>query len=282
VKYQHRFHAGNFADVHKHVTLLALLRAMQRKEKGLFYLDTHAGRGRYVFTGAEPRAGIEARGGFELLRDASVQSEELRDYVRAQFELRDAANGSRGYAGSALLAAHALRAQDRGVCCEIEPAESRALQRVLQSWPRMRAQCADGLQAASAWLPPQEKRALLLIDPPYENPDAEFAAALQATGAALQRLAGAVIAWWYPIKDERTLAPWLQSVTEQVSRPVLRTELWIHPRDSRVALNGSGLLIVNPPFQFDARLAQWLPELGSCLGTEAHGGTSVQWLVHEH
>jgi 23S rRNA (adenine2030-N6)-methyltransferase len=282
VKYQHRFHAGNFADVHKHAILLALLRAMQRKDKGLFYLDTHAGRGRYAFTGAEPRAGVEARSGFELLRDATFQSEELQDYAHAQFELRDAANGSRGYAGSALIAAYALRAQDRGVCCEIEPAESRALQRALHPWPRLRAQCADGLQAVSAWLPPQEKRALVLIDPPYEDPDTEFAAALRATGAALQRLAGTVIAFWYPIKDQRTLTPWLDSVTEQVARPVLRTELWIHPCDSRVALNGSGLLIVNPPFQFDTQLAAWLPELRQALGTQAHGGTSVQWLVHEH
>jgi 23S rRNA (adenine2030-N6)-methyltransferase len=282
VKYQHRFHAGNFADVHKHVTLLALLRAMQRKDKGLFYLDTHAGRGRYAVTGADARAGLEAGSGFDLLRDASMQSEELQDYLHAEFELRDVDSDSRSYSGSALIAAHALRAQDRGVCCEIEPAEARALQRTLHPWPRLRAQCADGLQAVSAWLPPQEKRALVLIDPPYENPDAEFAAALRATVAALQRLAGAVIAWWYPIKDERTLAPWLQSVTEQVARPVLRTELWIHPRDSRVALNGSGLLIVNPPYQFDSRLAEWLPELGRALGTEAHGGTSIQWLVHEH
>ena len=102
-------------------------------------------------------------------------------------------------------------------------------------------------------LPPRERRCLLLIDPPYENPAAELEQATQALVSSLQRLANCVIMLWYPIKDERTLAPWLARVEQALTVPTLSLELWIYPRDSRVGLNGSGLLLVNPPYQFEQR-----------------------------
>jgi 23S rRNA (adenine2030-N6)-methyltransferase len=288
VKYRHRFHAGNFADVHKHVTLVALLRALQRKDKGLFYFETHAGRGWYAGDG-DSQPGTEIRDGYALLAARQPASDAIRDFLATESAARDVfARGSTppradsAYAGSPLLAAALLRAQDRGVCCEWLPPECRALQQALLPWPGMRALCADGPQSLRSQFPPRERRALLLIDPPYEDPATELDAALAITVEALTRLAGTVVALWYPIKDDRLLAPWLRRCAARLTVATLQCELWRHPRDSRVALNGSGLLIVNAPWQLDTQMQQWLPELGTLLGVDAQGGTAMRWLVQEN
>jgi 23S rRNA (adenine2030-N6)-methyltransferase len=283
MKYRHSFHAGNFADVHKHVALLALLRAMQRKDKGFLYLDTHAGAGRYDLSGPEAHRGAEARHGITTLMAAAIapEAQEINDYRDAVAALRAEMGEAHAYPGSPWLAAHMLRAQDRGICWEILPSECRALERALGGFRRMRADCADGLQQLSAVLPSRERRCLLLIDPPYENPSAELDQALQSIVSSLQRLANTVVLMWYPIKDERTLAPWLARVERAVSAPTLSLELWIYPRDSRVGLNGSGLLLVNPPYQFEQRAALWQQELHAVLDKARHGGSSLQWLVRE-
>jgi 23S rRNA (adenine2030-N6)-methyltransferase len=283
MKYRHSFHAGNFADVHKHVALLALLSAMQRKDKGYLYLETHAGAGRYDLSGADSHHGSEARHGVgPVLNAASTpHSEELRMYLDAVAAARGAFANPQLYPGSPWLAADRLRAQDRGVFCEIIPSECRSLQRTLGGFRRVHIECEDGYQQLPSLLPPRERRCLLLIDPPYETPAAELDAALAAVGVALQRLANTVIALWYPIKDERTLTPWLTRVERAVSVPTLNLELWIFPRDSRVGLNGSGLLIFNPPYQFEQRAPQWQSELQRLLDKSGQGGHTTRWLIAE-
>jgi 23S rRNA (adenine2030-N6)-methyltransferase len=285
MKYRHSFHAGNFADVHKHVTLLALIAALQRKNKGFLYLETHAGRGLYDLGSADTHQGAEARLGIGALRSAKCEAPAIRAYLDALDQARARINanttGPGIYAGSPVLAALSLRAQDRGICCEIVAAECRALERALNIYSRMRCECIDGYQGLAAHLPPIERRALVLVDPPYEEQANDLQRASEATAKALARLPNAVVALWYPIKDDRDLSPWLARMAAQLTVPALVTELWIHPRDARVGLNGSGLLIANPPYQLDAELSQWLPELGAALGTTHHGGTSVRWIAHE-
>jgi len=281
MKYRHSFHAGNFADVHKHVTLLALIAALQRKDKGFLYLETHAGRGLYDLHSADTNQGAEARLGVGALQAAHCDSPPVIAYLDALARARRNANAPAAYAGSPVLAAQALRAQDRGICREIQAAECRALERALNIYPRMRAECADGYQALTAHLPPAERRALVLIDPPYEEQADDLQHASAAIGTALARLANAVVALWYPIKDDRDLAPWLARMAAQMPVPALVAELWLHPRDARVGLNGSGLLIANPPYRLDVELAQWLPALGAALGTARQGGTQVRWIAHE-
>jgi 23S rRNA (adenine2030-N6)-methyltransferase len=279
MKYRHAFHAGNFADVHKHVALLQLVTALQKKSKGFLYLETHAGRGRYELSGGEQS---EAQHGILALRNAArtaaPRDPALQAFLAAVTAL---ASDPHDYPGSPLLVAQALRAVDRGICCELLAPECRALERTLEHWPRMRSQQGNGFQALGQHLPPIERRALVLIDPPYEE-HADFERALSGAQAALQRLANTTLLLWYPVKDQRDLAPWLARAATLLAVPLLSLELWLHPRDSTVALNGSGLLVVNPPFQFDVQAAGWLPELGTLLGAEAQGGTAVRWLVHGH
>jgi 23S rRNA (adenine2030-N6)-methyltransferase len=295
MKYRHSFHAGNFADVHKHVALLALLRAMQRKDKGFLYLDTHAGAGRYDLGAPEARRSAESRHGIVALMAATAEPDlpaisaapamsampEIGDYRAAVAALRTELAEPNAYPGSPWLAAHTLRAQDRGICWEVLPSECRALERALGGLRRARAECADGYQQLSAVLPARERRCLLLIDPPYENPAAELDLAVQNIVASLKRLTNIVVLMWYPIKDERTLTPWLARVRQAVPAATLSLELWIYPRDSRVGLNGSGLLVVNPPYQFEARAALWQQQLHGLLDKSRHGGSKLSWLVPE-
>jgi 23S rRNA (adenine2030-N6)-methyltransferase len=281
MKYRHSFHAGNFADVHKHVALLALIAALQRKDKGFLYLETHAGRGLYDLDSADTHQGAEARLGVGTLQGAHFQSPQITSYLAALEQARADSGSTAWYAGSPVLAALALRAQDRGLCCEIQAAECRALERALGPYPRMRCECIDGYQGLRAQLPPLERRALVVIDPPYEEQSGDLARAIAAIGEVLSRLANAVIALWYPIKDERELSPWLARAAEELPVPALTSELWLHPRDARVGLNGSGLLIVNPPYRLDLEMQQWLPELGAALGAQRQGGTMVRWIAHE-
>ena len=255
MKYRHSFHAGNFADVHKHVTLLALIAALQRKDKGFLYLETHAGRGLYDLHSADTHQGAEARLGIGALQAANSDSPQVSAYLEALARARGDSNAPEAYAGSPVLAALSLRTQDRGICCEIQAAECRALERALNIYPRMRCECVDGYQALGAHLPPAERRALVLIDPPYEEQADDLQRAGDGIAKALARLANAVVALWYPIKDDRDLAPWLARMAAQLAVPALVAELWLHPRDARVGLNGSGLLIANPPYQLDVEMA---------------------------
>jgi len=276
MKYRHAYHAGNFADVHKHVTLLALLAALKRKEKGFFYLETHAGRGAYELTGEAAR---EARLGIERCIAASHRAEELQQYSNAVSQYRGSRGSKHAYPGSPLLAADALRAQDRAVFVEIMPAEAAALARALGSQPRVRVECEEGFARLRAHLPPPERRGLTFIDPPYEETRQDFERVRAAIAAALQRFATGVIVAWYPIKEERDTAAWQAVLAESLNCEALVSELWLYPRDSRVALNGSGMLIVNPPYQLAERMGVWLPELHAQLDTGTTGGWSVKPLI---
>jgi 23S rRNA (adenine2030-N6)-methyltransferase len=282
MKYRHSFHAGNFADVHKHVALLALLSAMQHKDKGFLYLETHAGAGSYDLASADTHHGTEARRGVSaLLAAPEPQTTELRDYRETVGAMRRLFDNPHLCPGSPWLAAQRLRRQDRGICCELLPSECRSLERTLGGFRRIRVECSDGYRQLAGALPPRERRCLLLIDPPYENPAADHQAAIDAVGTALQRLANGVVALWYPIKDERTVTPWLARVERAVSAPTLAMEFWLYPRDSRAGLNGSGVLIFNPPYQFEQRAALWQAELSSTLDRSKQGGQAIRWLIAE-
>ena len=274
MKYRHSYHAGNFADVHKHVTLLALLAALQRKDKGFLYLETHSGRGTYDLA-----RGAEADSGVGRLTAAPNTAEELRRYIQRITEFRTQQGNTRAYPGSPLLAAGELRPQDRAILAEVLPAEARALQLALADNPRIRVEQGDGFERLRASLPPAERRGLTLIDPPYEETGRDFERVGTAIVDALRRFRTGVIAAWYPIKDEREIATWQAGLSRIVDCETLVAELWLYPRDSRVALNGSGLLIVNPPYLLGERMRVWLPELQAQLDSGQAGGTSIRTLA---
>jgi 23S rRNA (adenine2030-N6)-methyltransferase len=282
MKYRHSFHAGNFADVHKHVTLLALLTALQKKDKGFLYLDTHAGRGSYDLSSPT----LEAAAGIGRFTSVEHSAPELRQYAAllAQFRAR---HGQRHlYPGSPLIAASALRPQDRAVLIEFLGAQAQALEASLAALapggsdaPRsVRVERGDGFERLRAWLPPPERRGLTFIDPPYEQTQQDFGHVTAALAEGLRRFPTGVFAAWYPIKDERSTANWQAACARTLQAPLLVCELWLYPRDSQVGLNGSGLLIANPPYLTLERLQAWLPELKSSLAVGPAAGASARML----
>jgi 23S rRNA (adenine2030-N6)-methyltransferase len=274
MKYRHSHHAGNFADIHKHVTLLALLAALRRKEKGFAYLETHAGRGLYDVS-SPTEATAAGIGKFTAAQHAAA---ELQGFARLIADFRKERQHSHAYPGSPLIAARELRAQDRALFCELAPAEARALEKVLPGASQFRVEQGDGFERLRAWLPPPERRGLVLIDPPYEETRQDFERVVLAVTDALRRFQTGVIAVWFPIKDERETAAWTAAFARSVRRETLLSELWLYPRDSRVALNGSGMLIVNPPYLLAERMGVWLPELQASLAVAHAGGTNLRTL----
>jgi 23S rRNA (adenine2030-N6)-methyltransferase len=278
LKYRHEHHAGNFADVHKHVTLLALLAALLRKDKGFLYLETHAGRGAYDLSGSsgESASGI---GRLDSQRAGQCAAEEVLHYLARVASLRRERGEPRLYPGSPLLAASELRPVDRAVLVESQPPEARALERALSGQKiQFNVESGDGFERMRAWLPPRERRGLTFIDPPYEETRQDFERTRHAAAEALRRFATGVVAIWYPIKDERDTAAWHAALAAELDCELLAAELSLYPRDSRVALNGSGMLVLNPPYQVAERMAMWLPELHACLDLGHGGGAAVKYL----
>jgi 23S rRNA (adenine2030-N6)-methyltransferase len=274
MKYRHLYHAGNFADVHKHVTLLAALGALKRKEKGFLYFETHAGRG--VYDLADSAA--ESRHGIGRLVGTACVAAPLRRYLMLLEQLRVGRGRSRLYPGSPWLAVSELRAQDRAVFVESVPEEARALERALSGAGavRIRAEVGDGFEKLRSVLPPPQGRALTLIDPPYEDTRRDFERTSAAVADAIKRFPTGVVAVWYPVKVARDTERWLDGMARRITRAMLTAELRLYPADSRVALNGSGMLIINPPYQLDVELAESLAELYGRLAVGPGGGIIVQ------
>jgi len=274
VKYRHSFHAGNFADVHKHIALLALIASLQRKDKGFLYLESHAGRGAYDLN--ESAGSHASRAGLSRILSEPGEALEIQAYGQAVRHYRERVRDRNAYPGSPLLAADALRRQDRAILIEVQPPEAHALERALAHQANVRVEIGDGYELLRAHLPPVERRGLVLIDPPYEQTSRDFELARTAIGEVLQRFATAVVMLWYPIKDARDTQTWRRRLRAGLQQPDLVSELWVHPCDSRIALNGSGLIIIHPPYQLAQRMRVWLPQLVGMLDAAATGGCLVE------
>ncbi|KFN41196.1 23S rRNA (adenine(2030)-N(6))-methyltransferase RlmJ [Arenimonas oryziterrae] len=279
MNYRHAFHAGNHADVLKHIVLIALLEALKRKDTPFFVLDTHAGRGQYLLQGEHADKTGEARGGiFRLFVLHGLPALVQRYLKRVQAD--NPVGALVNYPGSPLLAAQMMRDGDRLAACELQPEEARALAALFKTDSRVGVHARDGYGAVKAMLPPKEKRGLVLIDPPYEAQEAEFGTILTALKEGLARWPTGMFAVWYPIKQRRTLNPFFRKVAHLPCKSAFTVELLVRADDSPLRLNGSGMLIVNPPYQLDSELAPVLPVLSRLLG-EAHANARLDWIIRE-
>ncbi|MDV3253862.1 MAG: 23S rRNA (adenine(2030)-N(6))-methyltransferase RlmJ [Lysobacter sp.] len=281
MNYRHAFHAGNHADVLKHVTLLALCDALTAKPTPLFALDTHAGRGLYALDSASAQRTGEAEGGIGRLMAEAPKHPAIARYLSAVRACR-AEHGNASYPGSPWLLGHALREQDRIAACELMPEEATQLAANFAADPRVAAHTRDGYAAMKALLPPRIgttrfARGLVLIDPPYEAQLEEFDTIIGALRDALVRWPQGTYAVWYPIKRRRSLLPFFRRATTLPAKGVLLAELMVHPDDSPLRMNGSGMLLVNPPWQLDQTLQSALPLLQRAIG-EAGAASRTEWL----
>ncbi len=261
LNYRHVFHAGNFADCVKHALLLVILRAMQRKGKPLLVLDTHAGAGKYdLSSGPAERTG-EWRAG--IARVMAARPDALADYAGAVERLGL-------YPGSPVIAASLLRGGDRLVCCELHPQDAAALRGVFAGRRDVAVHERDGYAAIRAFLPPPERRALVLVDPPYERPD-ELAAVLQAVVAGYEKFPGCVFLVWYPVKGRAPARAFFEGVKASKLRDVVGAEILLREPSDPARLNGCGVMLVNPPFGFEAAA---IPVLQAFCGVFGEAGAS--------
>lgn len=281
LSYRHAFHAGNHADVLKHVVLLALCDALVAKPAPCFALDTHAGRGLYALDGETARRTAEADDGIARLLARPPDDPAIARYLDAVRGCH-ALHGPRSYPGSPWLLAHALRAQDRIAACELQPIEAARLKANFAGDHRVTVLARDGYAAIRALLPPKDGatrlgRGLVLIDPPYEAQLAEFDLALAALREGLARWPQGMFALWYPIKQRRALRQFYRKATALDAKSTLLLELLVRPDDSPLRMNGSGLLLLNAPWQFDRIIAPAAEQLRAALG-ETGASIRMEWL----
>ena len=278
MNYRHAFHAGNFADVDKHVTLGALLDQLCGKDKPWCYVETHAGRGRYDLESPEARRAGEWRDGIGRLEDAVDLPDAVVRYLDRVRALAGNERQIRVYPGSPLLARAAMREGDRALLAELQPDEATALKSEFRRDPRVAVHHMDGYQALKALLPPTPRRGLVLIDPPYEPAD-EVARLPARLAAAARRWPTGIFALWYPIKDRRELAPLRRGLERIEAGDLLFAELSLAPTDNTARMNGSGLAILRPPWQFEKTLEACYTALASCLARDTTPEISIRRLT---
>lgn len=281
MNYRHAFHAGNFADVVKHAVLARIVGYLKEKPAAFRVIDTHAGAGLYDLSGPEASRTGEWRDGIGRLAAADLAPAVrglLASYLDAVASFNADPAAPRIYPGSPALIRFWLRRQDRMIVCEREPAAARALAENMHGDKRIKAVAIDGYTALNAYLPPPERRGLVLIDPPFEAAD-EPERLGQALSAAHRKWPTGTYMVWYPIKDERETAAFARRLARLAIPRILRVELALPSRgDDR--LRGTGLVVVNPPWTLPDELGVLLPALAQVLGG-APAATRLDWLAGE-
>lgn len=278
MNYRHAFHAGNHADVFKHVTLARLIALITRKDTPFAYLDSHAGVGLYDLRGDQASRTGEWLEGIGRVWQAQSVPALLDDYLGV-LRAMNPDGELRHYPGSPELARVLSREQDRLHLNEKHPADGELLKDNMRGDRRVAVHRGEGWFVPRALLPTREKRVLLLIDPPFEQPD-ELERCVQAIDEAHGRMRQAIVAIWYPIKDRRQLKRFYQRLEKSAAPKLLRAELYVHNPDDAERLTGSGLVISNAPWGLEEELRELLPWLAQTLG-QSQGGWTLDWLIAE-
>jgi 23S rRNA (adenine2030-N6)-methyltransferase len=277
MNYRHAFHAGGFADVIKHIVLVRILTYLQEKPAAFRVIDTHAGAGRYDLTGDEARRTGEWTTGIARLMQARF-SEKSAPLLAPYLDIVRAFNPQREletYPGSPLITRALLRPQDRLVACEIETMARKQLIEALRRDPQARVVDLDGWVALPAFVPPNERRGLVLIDPPFERKD-EFERVADGFAEAYAKWPTGSYLLWYPVKSRRAtdaLARHVAGIANAAggNGKCLRLEFSVAPQSPEGALTSTGVLVVNPPWTLAGELKTILPELEKPLGQGGAG-----------
>jgi 23S rRNA (adenine2030-N6)-methyltransferase len=282
MNYRHSFHAGNFADVMKHIVLARIMEYLKLKDKAFRVIDTHAGSGVYGLSEGDAARTGEWHSGIEKLLEAAMEpavSELLLPYLHAV----QAHNGSgelKAYPGSPKITRYMLRKQDRLTAIELHPKDAKLLAKVFDGDFQTRVIELDGWLSLGAHLPPKEKRGLVLIDPPFEEAG-EFERMAEGLRKAHGRWPGGIYALWYPVKDRKAVAKFHDGLGQSGIAKILRAELMIRGGSDEPRLDGCGMIIVNPPFVLEAELRAILPALAQCLGEDSGAGFRLDWIAGE-
>lgn len=279
LSYRHSFHAGNHADVLKHIVQTLIIESLKEKEKPFLYLDTHAGAGRYQLTNAHAtRTGEYLEGIARLWQQEEVPAPIL-PYLEAVGELNPTGE-LRYYPGSPLLAAKLLRAQDTLVLTELHPTDFPLLRTEFSRDDRVRVSREDGFGQLKSKLPPASRRGFALIDPPYELKQ-DYSAVVKGIVDGHKRFATGTYAIWYPVVHRQQIKRMLKELEATGIRKILQIELAVKPDSDQLGMTASGMIVINPPWKLESQMKSILPWLHNILVPEGIGHTLVEWVVPE-
>ena len=279
MNYRHAYHAGSFADVLKHVVLTRIVEYLKRKEAAFRVIDTHAGIGLYDLASDEAqrtgewRSGIGRLVGHRFAPDAQILLQPYLDAVGIAADTSELGE----YPGSPLIARRLLRPQDRLFAIELHPEDAVALKGLFAGDVQVRVLELDGWLALGAQLPPKERRGLVLIDPPFEE-DGEFGRMVTGLEKAHRRWPGGSYALWYPIKDRRAVTAFREGLAECGIPKILDVSLEVGASSQDPTLDGSGMMVLNPPFVLVDELTVLLPPLTNALAAGPGARFAINWI----
>ncbi|WP_386691658.1 MULTISPECIES: 23S rRNA (adenine(2030)-N(6))-methyltransferase RlmJ [unclassified Lonepinella] len=280
LSYRHSFHAGNHADVLKHIVQMLIIENLQQKDKGFYYLDTHAGVGKYRLFSEEAEKTAEYLEGIARLWEQKDLPEEIQRYVNLIKKLNYGGKELRYYAGSPFIAALMLREQDRALFTELHPADYPLLRNTFKEYDNITTKRDNGFQQLKATLPPKERRGLVLIDPPYELKE-DYDLVVQAVVEGYKRFATGIYAIWYPVVLRQQTKRIIKGLEATGIRKILQIELAVRPDSDQRGMTASGMIVINPPWQLESQMKQLLPYLVKTLVPENTGSWKVSWIIPE-
>jgi 23S rRNA (adenine2030-N6)-methyltransferase len=279
LSYRHMYHAGNFADVFKHALLSRLLIALSAKDKPYLYLDTHAGIARYDLMHSWAQKAREYDNGIGRIFNASDAPSALEPYLEVVRALNP--HGTlRVYPGSPLIAKRFMRPSDRAMLVELNKVDCSELRSVMAGERHVTVQCLDAYQALKSYVPPPERRGLVLIDSSFDR-SREFDRIVKAVKEAHSRWPTGMYAVWYPIMEAAPMRDFVLDIQRSGIRKVLRLELTVRERDESGIIPGCGMLVINPPWHFDEESNPIVEWLAKKLVVSGKGSAKVDWLVKE-
>ncbi|WP_024586174.1 23S rRNA (adenine(2030)-N(6))-methyltransferase RlmJ [Aliihoeflea sp. 2WW] len=282
MNYRHIYHAGNFADVVKHIVLARTIDYLKRKPGAFRVIDTHAGIGVYDLSSEEAQKTGEWKDGIGRLLDADLPDDAAAliapylDAVRAA----NAPGGLTAYPGSPAITRHLLRNQDRLTAIELHPADAETLKKRFAGDFQTRVIELDGWLALGAHLPPKEKRGLVIVDPPFER-EGEFDRLIDGLVKAYKRWPGGTYLMWYPVKNRKAVAAFREALREAGISKILDLSLDIRAPSVPERLDGTGLVVVTPPYPLEAEMKIVLPVLARLLGDGKDATWRAEWLAGE-
>ncbi|MBY8035742.1 23S rRNA (adenine(2030)-N(6))-methyltransferase RlmJ [Vibrio fluvialis] len=278
LSYRHSFHAGNHADVVKHIVQSLILSALQQKDKPFVYHDTHSGVGRYDLTHEWSEKTGEYKQGIARLWQQTEVPEDIHSYLEAIKALND--DGElRYYPGSPRVARAHLRSHDRMVLTELHPSDYPLLEQEFHRDRQVAIFKEDGFARLKGSLPPKERRGLVLIDPPYELAK-EYRDVVQAIAQSYKRWATGIYAIWYPVVNRCDIEDMIEGLQGLGIRKILQIELGVSPDTNERGMTASGMIVINPPWKLERQMQSILPFLKEAIAP-ATGHYKVEWIVPE-
>jgi 23S rRNA (adenine2030-N6)-methyltransferase len=279
LSYRHAFHAGNFADVLKHSVLTLILEYMIRKDKGFYYIDSHSGAGMYQLSDEYAQKTGEYKDGIAKLIENNDLPEALQPYINLVKNLNQKTTELTLYPGSPGIARQFTRRQDSVHLFELHPADIEHLKAYSQRWNKSHVKQSDGYQGVLGLVPPPNRRGLVLIDPPYELKE-DYLKAVRTLVSAYKKFATGTYILWYPVVKRELVEQMQNAFIKSNVRNLMQVEYCQHTDTEEYGMTGTGLFIVNPPWQLASQLSEVLPYLKTKLGN-AESQYSVKQLISE-